>query len=397
MPKLTKRTVEALPIEAKDYFAWDDEVAGFGIRVMPSGAKTYQAQYRKGGRTRRVSLGRHGTLTAEEARKRARELLGRVAGGENPAEEISQHRKAPTIAALGERFFATHVLQHCKPTTQGEYRRSLDLFINPAIGAFKVVDVERRDIAELHHAMRDKPYQANRTLGVLSKMFNLAEVWGARPDGSNPCRHVKKYPEKKRERFLSGNELADLGRVIAEMEAEGGKDGLDPFQAAAYRLLILTGCRLGEIQTLKWEYLTPDLIELPDSKTGARRIPLPPAARAVLDALPRDPANPYVIQGHVPGQHNTDLQRPWRRVRARAGLDGVRIHDLRHTYASNAVARGLSIQMVGKLLGHTEIKTTMRYAHLADDPVRLAAEQVSDGLADVLGPLPYRQIATAAE
>ena len=397
MPKLTKRTVESLPIEAKDYFVWDDEVAGFGVRVMPSGAKTYQAQYRKGGRTRRVSLGRHGTLTADEARKRARELLGRVAGGENPAEEISQHRRAPTIAALCERFFTTHVLQRCKPTTQGEYRRSINLFINPAIGTFKVVDVERRDIAELHHAMRDKPYQANRTLGVLSKMFNLAEVWGLRRDGSNPCRHVQKYTEKKRERFLSESELAHLGRVIAEMEAEGGKDGLDPFQAAAYRLLILTGCRLGEIQTLKWEYLTPDLILLPESKTGARRIPLPPAARAVLAALPRDPDNPYVIQGHNPGQHNTDLQRPWRRVRARAGLIDVRIHDLRHTYASNAVGSGLSIQMVGKLLGHTQIQTTMRYAHLADDPVRLAAEQVSDGLAGALGPLPYRPIATAAE
>lgn len=397
MPRLTKRSVESLAVEAKDYFVWDDEVAGFGLRVMPSGAKTYQAQYRKGGRTRRVALGRHGTLTADEARKRARELLGRVAGGENPAEEISQHRRAPTVAALCERFYATHALQRCKPTTQGEYRRSLDLFIKPAIGAFKVVDVERRDIAELHHAMRDKPYQANRTLGVLSKMFNLAEIWGLRPDGSNPCRHVRKYAEKKRERFLSDAELSHLGRVIAEMEAEGGKAGLDPFQAAAYRLLILTGCRLGEIQTLKWDYLTPDRIELPDSKTGARRIPLPPAARAVLAALPRDPENPYVIQGHAPGQHNTDLQRPWRRVRARAGLLGVRIHDLRHTYASNAVARGVSIQMVGKLLGHTQIQTTMRYAHLADDPVRLAAEQVSDGLAGALGPLPSTPRAIAAE
>ncbi len=397
MPKLTKRTVEALPIEAKDYFVWDDEVAGFGVRVMPSGAKTYQAQYRKGGRTRRVSLGRHGTLTADEARKRARVLLGRVAGGENPAEEIALHRRAPTIAALCERFFETHVLQQCKPTTQREYRRSLDLFIKPAIGSFKLVDVEQRDIAELHHSMRDKPYQANRTLGVLSKMFNLAEVWGLRPNGSNPCRRVSKYPEEERERFLSESELTHLGQVISEMEAEGGKGGLDPFQAAAYRLLILTGCRLSEIQALKWEYLTPAMIKLPDSKTGARRIPLPPAARAVLDALPRDPENPYVIRGHVPGHHITDLQRPWRRVRARAGLSDVRIHDLRHTYASSAVARGVSIQMVGKLLGHSKIQSTMRYAHLDDNSVRQAAEQVSDGLADALGPLPYRPIATAAE
>ena len=397
MPRLTKRTVEKLPIEARDYFIWDSDVAGFAVRVMPSGARSYQVQYRKGGRTRRVSIGRHGTMTADEARSRARKLLGGVAGGENPAEEIAQHRRAPTVAALCERFYKTHVEQRCKPTTRREYRRSIELFIKPAIGSFKVVDVERRDVAELHHAMRDKPYQANRTLGVLSKMFNLAEVWGLRPDGSNPCRHVQKYAETKRERFLSELELARLGRTITDMEAEGGKAGLDPFQAAAYRLLIFTGCRLSEIQTLKWDYVKGDMIELPESKTGARRIHLPPAARAVLAALPRDPENPYVIQGSEPGGHITDLQRPWRRVRERAGLPGVRIHDLRHTYASNAVSRGVPIQMVGKLLGHTQIQTTMRYAHLADDPVRAAAQQVSDGLADALGSVPHQPLATAAE
>ena len=397
MPKLTKRRIEALPIKDKDYFVWDTEVSGFGVRVLPSGAKTYQVQYRKGGRTRRVGVGRHGTLTAEEARRRARELLGDVARGENPAEMIAQHRRAPTIAALCDRFFEGHVRERCKPSTQSEYRRAIDLFIAPAIGSFKVVDVERRDITALHEAHRDKPYQANRTLGVLSKIFNLAEVWGLRPDGSNPCRHVPKYPEKKRERFLSEPELARLGDAIAEMEAEGGKAGLDPFQAAAYRLLILTGCRLGEIQTLRWEHLNGPVIELPDSKTGARRIPLPPTALALLSALPRDPANPYVIQGALPGQHVTDLQRPWRRVRARAELDDVRIHDLRHTYASNAVARGLSIQMVGKLLGHTQIQTTMRYAHLADDHVRAAAAQVSDGLASAIGAVPSLAKPIAAE
>lgn len=192
MTKLTKRSVEALNIETKDYFVWDSQILGFGVRVMPSGAKTYQAQYRKGGRTRRVSLGRHGKITAEEARKLAREVMGLVAKGENPAEEISLHRRAPTVAALCERFFETHVLENCKPTTQSEYRRAIDKFINPALGSFKVVDVERKDIAELHQKHRDIPYQANRTLGVLSKMFNLAEIWGVRPDGSNPCRHVPK-------------------------------------------------------------------------------------------------------------------------------------------------------------------------------------------------------------
>lgn len=372
MAKLTKRSVDALKPEARDYFVWDAQIAGFGVRVLPSGAKSYQAQYRKGGRTRRVAVGRHGSITVDEARKIAKEIMGQVAKGENPAEDISQHRKAPTVAALCERFFDSHVRERCKLSTQGEYRRAIDLFINPALGSFKVVDVERRDVAELHHRFRDKPYQANRTLGGLSKMFNLAEIWGLRPDGSNPCRHVPKYAEKKRERFLSHAELQRLGQVLAEVERDGSET---PHVVAAFRLLLLTGCRLGEIQTLKWEYITERGMELPDSKTGARCIPLPSIARQVLSALPRPDGNPYVIAGKIAQQYATDLQHPWRRVRDRAGLANVRIHDLRHTYASNAVSSGMPIQMVGKLLGHSQLQTTMRYAHLAEDPVRKAAEE----------------------
>ncbi|MDE0591584.1 tyrosine-type recombinase/integrase [Halocynthiibacter sp. C4] len=372
MTKLTKRSVDTLLPKEKSYFLWDRDVKGFGVRVMPSGTKTYQVQYRKGGRTRRISLGRHGTITVDQARLIAKEVLGDVAKGENPAEEISQHRKAPTVAALCERFFESHVKERCKPTTQGEYRRAIDLFINPALGSFKVVDVERKDIAELHHKFRDKPYQANRTLGVLSKMFNLAEVWGLRPDGSNPCRHVPKYREVKRERYLSRDELHRLGDVLTACDADGSESR---YVIAAFRLLILTGCRLGEIQTLQWSFITDDGMELPDTKTGARRIPLPDAARAVLSALPRVAGNPYVIIGKVEGGFATDLQRPWRRIRKLAGLPDVRIHDLRHTYASNAVSSGMPIQMVGRLLGHTQLQTTMRYAHLADDPVKRAAEE----------------------
>lgn len=381
MTKLTKRSVEALRIDAKDYFVWDSQIAGFGVRVMPSGAKTYQAQYRKGGRTRRVSLGRHGKITAEEARKLAREVMGLVAKGENPAEEISQHRRAPTMAALCERFFEAHVLENCKPTTQGEYRRAIDKFINPVLGSFKVVDVERKDIAELHQKHRDIPYQANRTLGVLSKMFNLAEIWGVRPDGSNPCRHVPKYREVKRERFLSGIELQRLGTTLADIEVEGSET---LFVIAAFRLLILTGCRLGEIQKLRWDYITPRGMELPDTKTGARRIPLPEAARAILDSLSATDGNPYVIAGKRAGSHISDLQHPWQRIRERAGLYGVRIHDLRHTYASNAVSDGMPIQMVGKLLGHSQLQTTMRYAHLADAPINRAAEENANRLSAAL-------------
>lgn len=382
MPKLTKRRVESLTPKTDSFFVWDDEVKGFGIRVMPSGTRTYQVQYRKGGRTRRVSIGRHGTVTVDQARMRAKELLGLVASGGNPVEEVSLHRRAPTVAALCERFFEAHVVERCKPSTQREYRRSIDLFIKPAIGTFKVVDVERKDIAELHHKFRDRPYQANRTLGVLSKMFNLSEVWGLRVDGSNPCRHVPKYREVKRERYLSQAELRRLGHILSTCATDGSET---PHVIGAFRLLILTGCRLGEIQTLKWDYISPNGMELPDSKTGARRIPLPQSARAVLNALPYVPGNPYVIVGKVDGQFATDLQHPWQRIRALAGLHDVRIHDLRHTYASNAVSSGMPIQMVGRLLGHTQLQTTMRYAHLADDPVRAAAEENSASLEAALG------------
>lgn len=382
MPKLTKRSVETCAPRDGNYFIWDSEVIGFGIRIYASGSRVYHIQYRKSGRTRRRAIGRHGVITTDQARTLAKGLLGRVACGDDPVEEISKHRKGSTIAALCDRFYEMHVVERCKPSTQAEYRRCLDIFVKPAIGSFKVVDVERKDIATLHHKLKDRPYQGNRVLGVLSKMFNLAEVWGLRPDGSNPCRHVPKFPEKKRERYLSQSELARLGQTLETCLRDGSES---PFAIAAYRLLILTGCRLGEIQKLKWEYITPTGMELPDTKTGARRIPLPPSARRVLDELPRYAANPFVICGTIDGQYLTDLQHPWQRIRAKANLSNVRIHDLRHTYASNAVSSGMAIQMVGRLLGHTQLQTTMRYAHLADDPVRQAAEENSAALEAALG------------
>lgn len=394
MPRLTKRNVDALAPQAKDHFAWDAEVSGFGVRVLPSGVKTYLIQYRAGGRTRRVAIGKHGAITVEQARKVARDLFGRIARGDNPAEAAAVERRAPSVRALGERFLSEHAAQRCKPSTAGEYRRALDLFIAPAMGAFRVCDVTRADVAALHHAHRDKPYQANRTLGVLSKMFNLAEVWGLRPDGSNPCRHVPKYPEKKRERYLSDAELARLAGVLAACEAEGSET---PFVIAAFRLLILTGCRLSEIQTLRWEWIVQNTLLLPDTKTGARRIPLSAQARAVLASLPRSAGAAHVIEGARAGAHVTDLQRPWRRIRARADLPDARIHDLRHTYASRLASRGETIQMVGKLLGHTQLQTTMRYAHLADDPVRQAAERAGAAMPDLLASPGGAMLRVAAE
>lgn len=374
MPRLTKTFLDRLPPVTAEIFFWDDTLPGFGLRHYPSGRKLFFVQYRGKGRTRRVKLGTYGALTPDEARKLARQRLGEVAQGENPAEDIAIERRLPTVAALAERFLTHHVAIHCKPSTAGEYQRSIDLFILPKLGPRRIGDITRADIANLHHAMRDTPYQANRTLGVVSKMFNLAELWGLRPDGSNPCRHIPRYPERKRERFLLPEEIARLAQTLDEMGSES--PALLP-AINAIRLLMLTGCRLKEIQTLQWVYIKPPYILLPDSKTGARKIPIDEPVAEVLRGIARLPDNPFVITGKVDGQYLTDLQRPWRRIRARASLDDVRIHDLRHTYASNALAAGLPIEMVGKLLGHSQIQTTMRYAHLADAPVRDAAARVS--------------------
>jgi integrase len=359
-------------------------VKGFGVRVLPSGQKTYLIQYRANGRTRRVKVGRHGTLTVDEARKRARELLGCVAKGENPAAEISDHRRAPTMAAICDRFYEVHVVLRCKPTTQYEYKRCLELIIKPQLGTFKVVDVKRADISELHHENAHRPYQANRVLGVLSKMFNLMEIWGLRPDGSNPCRHVMKYPERRRENFLDLTQIAQLSRTLQACLADGSES---PQVVGAFYLLMFTGCRLSEIQFAKWDYVEGKSLCLPDSKTGARRIPLSHDALQVLERIPRIEENEFIIAGAVSGQAITDMQKPWRRIRGLAGFPKLRIHDLRHSFASNAIQQGIDLFTVGKLLGHSQMQTTMRYAHIADGPLQKAANLIGDAMRGSMGPI----------
>jgi integrase len=219
--------------------------------------------------------------------------------------------------------------------------------------------------------MAHVPYQANRTLGVLSKMLNLAETWEIRPKHSNPCDGVERYPERKRERFLLAEEIAALGTALAKVEADGSES---LHAVAAYRLLLLTGCRLGEVQKLEWEHVHLDLgeLRLPDIETGAKTIYLGQPAIELIDALPRIEGNPYAIVGKKPRQYLADLQHPWQRIRKLAGLEDVRIHDLRHSFASGGLALGEGLPMIGKLLGHTQVQTTARYAHLAADPIRQA-------------------------
>ena len=252
-------------------------------------------------------------------------------------------------------------------------------FVLPDLGKMAIDAVDREHIAALHHKHRDTPYQANRILEVVRKMFNLAEAWGLRKDGGNPCRFAQKYKEKKRERFLTEEEFHRLGQVLNEIVAEGAET---LSAVTAIRLLMLTGCRLSEIQTLRWEDVNLETTEirLRDGKTGARMVPLSGAAASVLSALPRLADNPWVIVGKKPGAHLTDLQHPWRRIRARAELDDVRIHDLRRSFASRALALGESLPMIGKLLGHTQVQTTARYAHLANESVKASGSRVGDSI-----------------
>jgi integrase len=380
--KITIGSVKALVAAAgKEAVLRDAALAGFEVRARLGGAKVYAVRYRAGnGRQapmRRVTIGKHGSpWTPETARAEAKRLLALAAQGKDPAGAKAAAKSAPSVSELAERFLAEHVDTKRKERTAAEYRRLLDKVILPALGKRKVADVVRQDVTKLHHAHRATPYQANRTLAVLSKMFALAEQWDLRAGESNPCRHVEKFSENKRERFLSPAELAQLGDVLARYDGS-------PYYVAAIKLLVFTGARLGEILGLQWQWIDFQRGEarLPDSKTGAKTIHLPSPALAVLAELPRVDGNPHVIVGGVPGAPLVNLEKPWRAIRKAAGLEDVRLHDLRHSFASIAASGGMGLPIIGKMLGHTQAQTTQRYAHLASDPVKAAAATVASKIA----------------
>lgn len=384
--KLTKRAVEGLQREEKEFIVWDTEIPGFGVRVRPSGRRVYILKYRtKKGTPRKPAIGRHGSITAEQARSIARTWLAEVHKGGDPAAETEAGRNAPSLSEFAERYMKQHAEVKKRPLSVAADERNLRNHILPKFGRKKLIDINRQDIIRFHHSLKDKPGAANRCVALLSKMFNLAEKWGLRPDGSNPCRHVEKYKERRMERFLSNDELARLGEVLAEVECTGTEL---PSAIAAIRLLLFTGCRRSEVLTLKWEHVDFErhCLRLPESKTGAKTVYLSPPALEVLTGMERQEGNPYVIRGAKPGSHLVNLTKPWHRIRAKAGLDDVRIHDLRHSFASVAVAGGLSLPLIGALLGHTQPQTTARYAHLAADPLRQATELVGRRIAAAMDP-----------
>ena len=376
--RITKRSVDALDVRDKDYIVWDRDLPGFGVRVLASGRKVFVVQARGRAGSKRVSLGRHGQLSAAQARKRAAPIIRRIRQGQDPTSKTQPGEL--TVAELAARYLRVDTSVNCKPATLEHYRSVIDNHIVPALGERKIGDVERADVAALHYRLRRTPAIANCTLQVLSQMFRMAERWGLLPSGSSPCRSHRRYRLRTRERFLTPEEYRRLGRVLAQGEADGS---FAESAVVALRLLILTGCRRDEILTLRWDDVdfAAGELRLRDSKTGTRNVALTSAVKVVLGGIPRQPGNPWVIVGARPGRRLMTLKSTWRRVRQSADLGDMRLHDLRHSYASRALALGENLPIIGRLLNHAQTTTTARYAHLMQDAERAAAARVGAEIA----------------
>jgi len=419
--RLTKVLVDRLEPGDKDFFVWCGRLAGFGVRVWPNGKKTFTVQYRAGGRgspTRRKSLGGYGTVTVEQARKSAERYLASAHLGIDIVGEERNTLAEMTVSELCDDYIL-HGMALKKPSTIKTDIGRINGHIRPLLGKKKIGAVTRQDIQRFLNDVangktaRDKRTSKNgrsiitggkgtatRTVRLLGGIFTYAVSQNYLD--TNPRTGVKLFKDGAKERFLSTVELARLASTLREAETKGlprslqhkggAVDRLDPAEpvldvmsphiTAAIRLLLLTGCRLREILNLRWNEVDfqRGLLVLPDSKTGRKNIFLSDAAALVLQSLPQ--IGDYVIAGRSPNKPRSDLKRPWQRITSHAGLQNLRIHDLRHTFASIAAAQGMSLQMIGTLLGHRSTETTSRYAHLTDDPLRRGLNQIGTLLAD---------------
>jgi integrase len=356
---------------------FDSEVRGFLVRRR-GGHPHYALKTRIRGRQVILTIGRHGkgAWGPERARREAIRLLGLIRDGKDPAAERAADKANPTLAVLAQRYMNEYAQRQKKPRSIEEDRRLLRLHILPALGHLQVRAITKTDVARFHASRHATPVAANRALALLSAMLGWAERVAEREDDSNPCRHVDRNPEKGRERLLSAEGLARLGEALEQAEAAGIADWRP---VAVVRLLLFTGGRLSEVLGLRWGWVdtAAAVARLPDSKTGPRNLFLPAPAIELLAGLPRYAANEYVIPGDRPGAPFIGIQKPWQRIRKLAGLTDLRLHDLRHGFASVGVAAGESLFIVGKLLGHRQSRTTERYAHLAPDPAKAAADRTA--------------------
>ena len=376
--KISKRTVDAAKAANERYILWDSDLKGFGVRVEASGTKSFLVRYRHQGRRRFLSLGRFGEITPEQARLLAQKALSRVRDGIDPADQRSQDREAITVRSLVEQFLDDHVDKKRKPKTVIEYRRVLERYLLPKFGSRKAQEMLRADLAKLHLSMKETPYQANRLIATVASMYSYGEKHGLTPENFNPAKRIDRFGETRRERFLSSEELGRLGHALRELD-ESGRYGT---AISALKFLLLTGARLREALNLKWSYvdLERGILLLPDSKTGKKTVTLNAPSMEILVNLKakadRESFNDYVFYGARPDVPRSDLKKPWAAVTKLAVLEELRIHDLRHSFASVGAGAGLGLPIVGKLLGHTQAATTQRYAHLDLDPLRRAADAI---------------------
>ncbi|MGH1407751.1 MAG: tyrosine-type recombinase/integrase [Rhodomicrobiaceae bacterium] len=355
---------------------YDTSLKGFGVRRQRLSASYFLKTCIRG-KQKFITIGRHGLpWTPDTARRQA------MAYKVDPLQTEKEKETALSLSELVDHFKQSHY-PNVKPSTRREYSAVIDKKILPILGKVIISEISRPDITKLHHKYAHTPRYANVTLKVISLIMSWAEGHGYRPLNSNPCKGIKRFTENKVERYLSKEELSSLGAAIDEAENYGR---ISLYAAAAIRLLIFTGARKGEILGLKWEYIDfeKQIIFLPDSKTGAKSINLNEPAILVLQSIPRQTNNPYVIVGKVHGQSMVNIQKPWIIVRDTAGLKNFRIHDLRHSFASVAAESGASLLHIGKLLGHKKSATTERYAHIANNPVKELNENVGNLIKDTM-------------
>ncbi len=407
MPKLTKRFVESAKAAATDQVIFDDEIPGFGLRVLASGVRSYLVQYRnKQGRSRRLTIGKHGKITADIARKNALRIFDAVRAGNDPVAERRAYMDAPLVNDLLDRYLVEHVERRNRPRTAEEVKRLVERHVRPALGRHKVAAVTRHDVAKLHHALAATPRQANFVLAVCSKAFNLAELWSMRAEGSNPCTKIERNRENARERFLSADELGRLGDTLRRAEKAGLPWRVDERQpskhlakpenrrtlysrvtTAAIELLLFTGCRLSEVLNLPWDQVDFDAgtIALAETKSGRlQTVVINAPARQVLKQLPGAEFSPWVLPSISDAKRplsKTAIEGTWQRIRAAAGLEDVRLHDLRHTVGTYAGQSGANAFLVRDLLRHKDLSVTGRYVNRADDPVRTLSDQVGERIA----------------
>jgi integrase len=410
--KLGRRELSKIPAVSRTTFLYDSSLKGFGLRVLPSGVRTWIVEYRSdgGGRkapTRRMSLGRTELLSPEKARDLAREILAQARLGQDPAAARATARKAPTVAELRERY-DSEVGAARKKSTNELYAMYWRRHVLPAIGGLRVRDVTHSEIAVLHRKIgATTPATANRVLKLLSSFFNWARKIGERPAGDNPARDIEAFPEFPREKFLTLEELMRLGAAIEEAETIGipwepaphkktkhtpknRRVAIDLWTAAALRLLLFTGLRYREVLHAKRANVDSQrgLLTLDDSKTGKKTIVLNAMALAVIASLPD--TGPYLFPGEgtlcagAEPKPRTTITRAWERIRDRAALPGARIHDLRHTFASYGAGARIGLPIIGKLLGHSQPSTTARYAHLETNPLRVASDSIAATIAAAL-------------